>query len=131
MYRDQWSRYTRGSCSCRLLTAKLQRRLAGCDGILFVVDTYARERLPEARKELHRLLEDRALATTPILICANKIDLEPHVDEAELIKGESATCTASLDAHGAHRAEPGLYYGQPVDRDSDVGAQTAQHRSGH
>ena len=54
--------------------------------IIFVVDTYAREQLPTARRELHRLLEDRDLATTPLLVCANKIDLEPHVSEHELIR---------------------------------------------
>jgi ADP-ribosylation factor-like protein 8 len=35
--------------------------------------------------ELHRLLEDKELATTPLLIVANKIDLEPHASEANLI----------------------------------------------
>ncbi len=31
----------------------------------------------------------RELATTPILIVANKIDIEPHVSEKELIRGAS------------------------------------------
>jgi hypothetical protein len=105
---------------------------------MFVVDTYAvsgvcceavpstagfcrndcgvcaqREQIPIARKELHRLLENRCLAlwvlylrslgllacdfvrihlvrelaTTPIMIVANKIDLEPHISEQDLIRG--------------------------------------------
>ena len=58
-YRQEWGRYTRG-----------------CDVIVFVVDTNAETRLSEARAELHRLLEDKELASTPILIVANKIDLE-------------------------------------------------------
>lgn len=68
-YRSEWGRYTRG-CSC----------------IIFVVDAHARDQIPQARKELHRLLEDRELATTPLLVCANKIDLTPHISEHELIR---------------------------------------------
>ncbi len=69
-YREEWGRYTRG-----------------CDAILFVVDTNATHLFSEAKKELHRLLEDKDLATTPLLIVANKVDLEPHASEATLIKG--------------------------------------------
>jgi len=36
-------------------------------------------RMSEARKELHRLLEHPGLSTTPVLVLANKIDLQPHV----------------------------------------------------
>jgi Arf/Sar family protein len=43
-------------------------------------------RVAEARRELHRLLEDTTLAHTPILIAANKVDIVPHMSEAELIK---------------------------------------------
>lgn len=84
-YRGEWGRYTRG-CNC----------------ILFVVDTAAMDLLPSVKQELHRLLDDRyilksnhspsnpwfrELATTPILVVANKIDLEPHATEQFLIKG--------------------------------------------
>ncbi|RHY15343.1 hypothetical protein DYB37_006968 [Aphanomyces astaci] len=31
-------------------------------------------------------LENRELATTPLLVLANKIDLEPHISEPELIR---------------------------------------------
>ena len=61
-YRSEWGRYTRG-----------------CDVIMYVVDANARQQVPQARIELHRLLEDRELATTPLLVLANKIDLEPHM----------------------------------------------------
>lgn len=68
-YRQEWGRYTRG-----------------CDVILFVVDTNATDKLTEARAELNRLLEDKELAHTPVLIVANKIDLEPHCSEQTLIR---------------------------------------------
>lgn len=69
-YRPEWSRYARG-----------------VDCIVFVLDAADAQRLSSARKELHRLLEDSALATTPLLVCANKVDLTPHLSEEEVIKG--------------------------------------------
>ena len=50
------------------------------------MDTNATEKFNEVRTELHRLLEDEALSKIPLLIVANKIDLEPHAHEQELIK---------------------------------------------
>jgi len=46
------------------------------------------DKLGTARAELHRLLEDPELSSTPILVVSNKIDLEPHITEQELIRGE-------------------------------------------
>lgn len=69
-YRNEWGRFTKG-----------------CDCILFVVDTNAIHLLPDAKKELHRLLEDRELTKTAVLVVANKIDLEPHATEPQLIRG--------------------------------------------
>lgn len=70
-YRNEWGRFTKG-----------------CDVIIFVVDANAMYLLPEAKKELHRLLEDRELAKTALLVVANKIDLEPHATEPQLIRGK-------------------------------------------
>lgn len=68
-YRNEWGRFTKG-CNC----------------IIFVVDANAMHLLPDAKKELHRLLEDKELAKTALLIVANKIDLEPHASEPFLIR---------------------------------------------
>jgi ADP-ribosylation factor-like protein 8 len=70
-YRAEWGRYTRG-----------------CDAIVYVVDASegAKSLLPEAKRELYRLLEDKELSSTPLLIVANKIDLTPLVPQNELIK---------------------------------------------
>ena len=68
-YRSKWGQFTRG-----------------CNAIMFVVDANAIHLFPDAKAELHRLLEDRELESTPILIVANKIDLEPHATEKALIK---------------------------------------------
>ncbi|CAM9555239.1 unnamed protein product [Phaeothamnion confervicola] len=68
-YRSEWGRYTRG-----------------CDVIIYVVDAHALDQVPLARRELHRLLEDRELASTPLLVLSNKIDLTPHMSEPEIIR---------------------------------------------
>lgn len=39
-----------------------------------------------ARRELHRLLEDEELASTPLLVLANKVDLDPHMSEDQVIR---------------------------------------------
>ena len=53
--------------------------------VLYVVDAAAPQKLGTAKKELHKLLDDGSIGSTPMLILANKIDLNPHVGEAELI----------------------------------------------
>jgi ADP-ribosylation factor-like protein 8 len=67
-YRTEWSRYAKG-----------------CDVLLFVVDAADPAQFPSAKHELHRLLEDPDLAKTPLVIVANKIDIEPHASESQLI----------------------------------------------
>lgn len=44
------------------------------------------ENVPLARAELHRLLEDPELRGTPLLVLANKIDVEPSLSEQEMVK---------------------------------------------
>lgn len=68
-FRKEWPKYTRE-----------------CDVIVFVVDIADHYTFPIARKELHVLLEDKRLNKKPILILANKIDLEPNIDEHRIIK---------------------------------------------
>jgi hypothetical protein len=53
-----------------------------------------------ARVELHRLLEDRALERTPILVCANKVDLQPHISEKE-VKGNMQLHISKKEEHSA------------------------------
>lgn len=69
-YRSEWARHA-----------------ATCDVLLFVVDAADRERIGEARIELHRLLEHRELEGKPLCVVANKIDLAEHLSEQEVIEG--------------------------------------------
>jgi ADP-ribosylation factor-like protein 8 len=68
-YRSEWSQYCKG-----------------CDVVLFVVDAAAPQKLPTARKELHKLLDGGSIGSKPLLILANKIDIKPHVGENKLIE---------------------------------------------
>jgi len=67
-YREGWARYAEGSDVC-----------------VFVVDTADLAKLPTVKEELHALLSNDSIATIPLLILANKIDLTPHVSERELV----------------------------------------------
>lgn len=48
----------------------------GTQGLIFVVDCADRDRIDEARTELHRIINDREMRDAIILIFANKQDLE-------------------------------------------------------
>lgn len=54
------------------------------DGIIFVVDSCDKERLEEARLELHRIMSTPDNATTPLLVIANKQDLPDATGPEEL-----------------------------------------------
>ena len=65
--------------------------------VIFVVDAADATRLPEARDELNGLLRDPRLSNTPLLVFANKMDLEdalPATDIGERLglARESGTC---------------------------------------
>lgn len=47
----------------------------GTDCLIFVVDSADYERLPEAKRELHKILNERGMIGVKVLIFANKIDL--------------------------------------------------------
>ncbi len=47
----------------------------GTQGLIFVVDCADRDRIDEARQELHRIINDREMRDTIILVFANKQDL--------------------------------------------------------
>lgn len=54
------------------------------DAIVYLVDAADRERFPESKKELDALLSDDSLATVPVLVLGNKIDLPHASPEDEL-----------------------------------------------
>ncbi|TWW72127.1 ADP-ribosylation factor 6 [Takifugu flavidus] len=60
----------------------------GTQGLIFVVDCADRDRIDEARQELHRIISDREMRDAIILIFANKQDLpdamKPHEIQEKL-----------------------------------------------
>lgn len=58
--------------------------LIAVDGIVFIVDAAAQDRLPEVRKELNNLLADPEVADVPVLVLGNKIDKPEALTEDEL-----------------------------------------------
>eukprot|EP01090_Pellita_catalonica_P018377 TRINITY_DN5913_c0_g1_i1.p1 TRINITY_DN5913_c0_g1~~TRINITY_DN5913_c0_g1_i1.p1 ORF type:complete len:183 (-),score=39.27 TRINITY_DN5913_c0_g1_i1:50-598(-) len=57
---------------------------AGTNGIIFVVDSADTERLQEARDELHKTLKSDLLQNVPLLVLANKQDLERSRTPAQI-----------------------------------------------
>ncbi|WAR19394.1 ARF-like protein [Mya arenaria] len=60
--------------------------LRGTDGVMFVVDSGDRERIPEAKEELLRLLDTQEMKNVPLVVIANKQDLPGAVDAKDMTK---------------------------------------------
>jgi len=56
----------------------------GTQGLVFVVDSQDRERVDEAKQELHRILSDREMKDCLLLVFANKQDLPGAMSPAEV-----------------------------------------------
>ncbi|KAF9452338.1 Arf-domain-containing protein [Macrolepiota fuliginosa MF-IS2] len=56
----------------------------GTQGLVFVVDSQDRERVDEAKHELHRILSDREMKECLLLVFANKQDLPGAMSPAEV-----------------------------------------------
>lgn len=54
------------------------------DGIVFLVDACDRDRFVEAKAELDSLLTDEQIASAPVLVLGNKIDVAGAASEDEL-----------------------------------------------
>merc|ERR1711995_76193 len=53
-------------------------------GVIFVVDSNDRDRVGEARDELHRMLNEDELTRAPVLVLANKQDMPNAMNEYEV-----------------------------------------------
>ncbi|XP_044489477.1 ADP-ribosylation factor 1-like [Mangifera indica] len=53
-------------------------------GLIFVVDSHDRERISEARNELHRILDDNELSNASVLVFANKQDFPDAMPASEV-----------------------------------------------
>eukprot|EP00619_Florenciella_sp_RCC1007_P008993 CAMPEP_0205928366 /NCGR_PEP_ID=MMETSP1325-20131115/24648_1 /ASSEMBLY_ACC=CAM_ASM_000708 /TAXON_ID=236786 /ORGANISM="Florenciella sp., Strain RCC1007" /LENGTH=88 /DNA_ID=CAMNT_0053297393 /DNA_START=1 /DNA_END=263 /DNA_ORIENTATION=- len=55
--------------------------------LIFVVDSNDRERLPQAKEELQRMLQEAELHEAALLVLANKQDLPNAMSPAEIEEG--------------------------------------------
>lgn len=56
----------------------------GTQGLIFVVDCFDKERMAEAKKELHKIIQDREMKDAIILVFANKQDLKGALPPEEI-----------------------------------------------
>ncbi|EIE91613.1 ADP-ribosylation factor 6 [Rhizopus delemar RA 99-880] len=56
----------------------------GTQGLIFVIDSQDRDRIDEARQELHRILSDREMKDCLLLVFANKQDLPDAMPPSEV-----------------------------------------------
>merc|ERR1711878_202632 len=56
----------------------------GTQGLIFVVDCADRDRIDEARQELHKIINDREMREAIILVFANKQDLQEAMKPTEI-----------------------------------------------
>ncbi|KAJ1548991.1 hypothetical protein HK405_011635 [Cladochytrium tenue] len=56
----------------------------GCQGLIFVVDSTDRQRVEEARNELHKVMENLQMEGVPVCVLANKQDI-PQALSTELL----------------------------------------------
>jgi len=74
----------------------------GTQGLIFVVDSNDRDRIDEARQELHRIIGDREMKDAILLVFANKQDLPNAMSPAEI-----------TDKLGLHRMRDRNWFVQP------------------
>lgn len=74
----------------------------GTQGLIFVVDSNDRDRIDEARQELHRIINDREMRDALLLVFANKQDLPQAMSPADI-----------TDKLGLHRLRDRNWFVQP------------------
>ncbi|KAI1420743.1 ADP-ribosylation factor family-domain-containing protein, partial [Xylaria sp. FL1777] len=56
----------------------------GTQGLIFVIDSSDRQRIEEARQELHRIINDREMKDSLLLVFANKQDIKDAMKPQEV-----------------------------------------------
>eukprot|EP00732_Lithocolla_globosa_P006962 Lithocolla_globosa_v1_NODE_8469_length_813_cov_785.156168.p1 type:complete len:181 gc:universal NODE_8469_length_813_cov_785.156168:650-108(-) len=74
----------------------------GTQGLIFVVDSNDKDRIDEARQELHRIVNDREMRDALLLVFANKQDLKNAMSPTDI-----------TDKLGLHRLKDREWYVQP------------------
>jgi hypothetical protein len=70
----------------------------GTQGLIFVVDCADKDRIDEARKELHKIISDREMKDAIILIFANKQDLKGGAHLCVCVRACVCVCVVCVRA---------------------------------
>jgi len=81
---EQYARLTRCDFHPTLTFACRRHYYQNTQGVIFVVDSNDRDRVGEARDELHRMLNEDELREAILLVFANKQDLPNAMNAAEI-----------------------------------------------
>lgn len=65
----------------------------GTQGLIFVIDSCDRARIEEARQELHRIINDREMKDSLLLVFANKQDLKEGKSQTFTDTNSNAMCS--------------------------------------
>ncbi|XP_036281815.1 ADP-ribosylation factor-related protein 1 isoform X1 [Pipistrellus kuhlii] len=77
---------------------------AECHGVIYVIDSTDEERLSESKEAFEKMVTSEALDGVPILVLANKQDVEQRSARGHRVDGEvrGAECAPAASAEGHH-----------------------------
>jgi len=58
----------------------------GSEGLIFVLDSHDRQRVPEAKEELHAIIRDSEMKGVPVVVFANKQDLPGAISVDDIVE---------------------------------------------
>jgi signal recognition particle receptor subunit beta len=79
---------------CGELKQKMLTVTTGTQGLIFVIDSSDRVRIEEARQELHRIINDREMKESLLLVFANKQDIQGGTYPSDLHEHSPLTVLA-------------------------------------
>lgn len=72
----------------------------GTQGLIFVIDSSDRDRMEEARQELHRIINDREMKESLLLVFANKQDVNDGTCKSKHLFRVKANCYSHETCRG-------------------------------
>ncbi|XP_040131520.1 ADP-ribosylation factor-related protein 1 isoform X3 [Ictidomys tridecemlineatus] len=107
------SRSSPWGCTCYLTVAP--EYYAECHGVIYVIDSTDEERLSESKQAFEKVVASEALDGVPILVLANKQDVEQRSARGHRVDGEvrRAERPPATTAEGHHIGTPEPCLGWP------------------
>lgn len=100
----------------------------GTQGLIFVIDSSDRARIDEARQELHRIISDREMKESLLLVFANKQDVAGGMCTHRFSLSSRKTDANNFDSYETPRSDRGSQ-ALPTERQDLVrGTELCCHR---